>query len=166
MSRPLISGPSLRDFSSSLTALYLANAVPEESQESARELPDPRAGFEPSVDVPDELRRVTEYFFERGMNRYLDLLIVLGDEQYRVTSRRSMIRVPRIARVRASMAVIPIVSGLKAYMAEGERGLLTAVSMAGLLVGRFVAELGAAIGFHAELDAPPTLRAPIYLWRR
>ena len=147
-------------------SLAVAYAAGMEAAEGSAAPARSRPVFEPTRPVPEELREAVSAFFSDGLDRYADLLIVLGDEQYVAVDPRSMIGVGSVSRRREPLILAPVISVVRAYMAEGERGLATAIAMAGVFVGRFAARLGAAIGLHLELNAPPTLLAPAYLWRR
>lgn len=162
MSRPLRGPVSYSDFERSLTALYVMNARPSPpSPLVEREL---WHGFDEAKPLPEELKGVVSAYFQLGAYRYLDLAVVEGGLAYRVVGQSEMALLGWRPKTPGSLAVIPVVSALRSFYAEGERGLITGLALAGLLAGGLVAS-GWRPALRPNLDLPKTLVSPLYVWR-
>ncbi|MEM4918338.1 MAG: hypothetical protein QW518_03320 [Thermofilaceae archaeon] len=150
------------DFEKSLTAMYVMNAEPSP--------PSPQAelemwhGFDETLPLPEELKEAASMYFELKAYRYLDLAVVSAGEAYKVVNEAEMAPLRLKLKTPGSLAVIPVVSALRSFYAEGERGLATGLALAGLLAGRLATKTW-RIALNHRLGLPRTLVAPVYVWR-
>ncbi|MGB9704765.1 MAG: hypothetical protein ACPL3C_04905 [Pyrobaculum sp.] len=167
MSRPLRhvdARGSYWDFEKSLTALYVMNAS---RSPPAVELDNMWTwhGFGEVHEIPEELKTVAKKFIELRAWRYLDLAVVKDGVTYRVISESHMAKIGATFKTPGRLALVPVVSALRSYYAEGERGLITGVVLAGLLLGLADASGGWERVLSPHIELPKTLVVPAYLWR-
>lgn len=163
MSRPLRAPLSYGDFERSLTALYLMNAEPSPPSPWAEE--ELWHGFGEARPIPAEARGVASAYFKLKAHRYLDLAVVVEGRAYKVVGESEMAPLGLSFKTPGSLAVIPVVSALRSFYAEGERGLIIGLALAGLLAGELAAGGGWRLAVGPRLDLPKTLAAPLYVWR-
>ncbi len=166
MSKPIkVNVRSYREFERSFTALYVMNIFNDDSTVSEQDIESLVYGhsdFEKSVSIPEYARKVVQHFIELNAYKYIDLVLVDNDQVFKIVSGSSMI--PCSVKISlASRCIVPVVSSLRSFIVEGERGLVTGAVLAGYLVGRAHEVLGGKVQLYPRLDLPKTLLAPVAL---
>ncbi len=166
MSRPIkVNTRSYREFERSFTALYVMNIHNDDftvNEQDFESLIYEHSDFVKSVPIPEYVRKVAQYFVKLNAYRYVDLILIDNNQVFKVVSDSSM--VPCYVEINlANRCIIPVVSSFRSFIAEGERGLVTGVTLAGYLIGRAHEMLDGKVQLHPKLDLPKTLLAPIAL---